>query len=154
MIELVVMYHCGMTGRETCWVPTPYKSLARKGQFIMMTLRLYTGGKVPHLLRSSTPYHLRTSRRHVSTMPRPYRFHVCANWQSAPPGYAPKKRSVPFAPGTAIGSWRDLVLTWPRHGFSKTPGEDFFYVQEVRAPEIRPCSTSSDTYSDAKPVGR
>jgi len=23
-------------------------------------------------------------------------------------------------------------------GFSKTPGEDFFYVQEVRASEIRP----------------
>lgn len=67
-------------------------------------------------------------------MPRPYRFHVCAQWLSAPPGHGLKKKSVPFPPETAIGTWRDLVLARPRRGFSKTPGEDFFYVQEVRAP--------------------
>ena len=98
----------------------------------MTTLRPYTSGKIPHLLRSSISRVLRTSRHHLSTMPRPYRFHVCANWQSAPGG---KQKSVPFPPDTAVGKWRDLVLTWPRPGFSKTPGEDFFYVQEVRAPE-------------------
>jgi protein phosphatase PTC7 len=65
-------------------------------------------------------------------MPRPYRFHVCANWLSAPPDHGIKKKSAPFPPDTAIGMWRDQVLTRPRRGFSKTPGEDFFYVQEVR----------------------
>jgi protein phosphatase PTC7 len=85
-------------------------------------------------------------------MPRPYRFHVCANWQSAP---GVKQRSAPFPPDTAVGKWRDLVLTWPRPGFSKTPGEDFFYVQEVRAPEVtRSRDISVDRYSDAKSVGR
>ncbi|KAH9966658.1 protein serine/threonine phosphatase 2C [Russula dissimulans] len=63
-------------------------------------------------------------------MPRPYRFHVCANWLAAPPEHGLKKRSTPFAADTAIGAWRDHVLTLPRPGFSKTPGEDFFYVQE------------------------
>ena len=66
-------------------------------------------------------------------MPRPYRFHVCANWQSAPAGYGGiKKKRVPFPADTPIGMWRDHVLTWPRRGFSATPGEDFFFVQEVR----------------------
>lgn len=47
------------------------------------------------------------------------------------------------------------MLAWPRPGFSKTPGEDFFYVQEVRATE-ETCSRgiSVDPYSDAKSVGR
>ncbi|KAI9466200.1 protein serine/threonine phosphatase 2C [Lactarius psammicola] len=67
-------------------------------------------------------------------MPRPYRFHVCANWLCAPPEHSMKKRSVPFPADSPIGIWRDLSLTWPRPGNSKTPGEDFFYVQEVRVP--------------------
>lgn len=62
---------------------------------------------------------------------RPYRFHVCANWLAAPPGHG-KKKSVPFPANSTIGMWRDHVLTRPRQGFSITPGEDFFFVQEVR----------------------
>jgi hypothetical protein len=78
---------------------------------------------------------LRTCRRTASTMPRPYTFHVCANWLSAPPEHGMRKRSVPFPADSPVGIWRDLSLTWPRPGGSKTPGEDFFYVQEVRVPE-------------------
>ncbi|KAI0306585.1 protein serine/threonine phosphatase 2C [Multifurca ochricompacta] len=66
----------------------------------------------------------------MSTMPRPYRFHVCANWLSAPPEHGAKRRNAPFPADGTIGVWRDLSLTWPRRGFSDTPGEDFFYVQE------------------------
>ena len=66
-------------------------------------------------------------------MQRPYRFHISANWLSAPPDYEIKKKSTPFPSDTAIGAWRDHVLTVPQRGFSETPGEDFFYVQEVRA---------------------
>ena len=66
-------------------------------------------------------------------MLRPYQFHVCANWLSAPPDDEIKKKCEPFPPYTAIGAWRDHVLTLPGPGFSKTPGEDFFYIQEVRA---------------------
>jgi hypothetical protein len=70
--------------------------------------------------------------RTMSTVPPPYRFHVCANWLSAPPGHGPKRRSVPFSPDSALGIWRDSSLSWPRPGLSRTPGEDFFYIQEVR----------------------
>ena len=97
----------------------------------MMTLRLRLSGKVFPIrpsFRSRVPP---TSRHKISTMPRPYRFHVCANWLAAPPDHGLKKRSTPFATSTVVGTWRDHVLTWPRPGFSKTPGEDFFYVQEV-----------------------
>ncbi|KAI9509374.1 phosphatase 2C-like domain-containing protein [Russula earlei] len=97
-----------------------------------MPLRSHVSGKVPTLRRPFTSRMLRTSHHNMSTMPRPYRFHVCANWLAAPPEHGLKKRTTPFAPDTAIGLWRDHVLTSPRRGFSKTPGEDFFYVQEMR----------------------
>ncbi|KAH9043247.1 phosphatase 2C-like domain-containing protein [Lactarius pseudohatsudake] len=101
-----------------------------------MLYQLKSTGRVPSL--SSRPISrassaLRTFRRTASTsMPRPYRFHVCANWLSAPPEHGMKKRGVPFPADSPVGIWRDLSLTWPRPGNSKTPGEDFFYVQEVR----------------------
>jgi len=97
----------------------------------MMALRLHRCVKVPPL--PPPLISLRASRRYLSTVPRPYQFHVCANWLSAPPEHGGlKKRSIPFPPDSPIGMWRDTVLTRPRHGFSKTPGEDFFYVQEMR----------------------
>ena len=80
-------------------------------------------------------------------MPRPYKFHVCANWLSAPPEHAPKKRSAPFPAESSIGLWRDRALTRPTRGFSRTPGEDFFYVQEVRAP---PGGLSSEFLNSAR----
>lgn len=97
-----------------------------------MLSQLKPTGRVPSL---SHPGVLRTFRRSASTMPRPYRFHVCANWLSAPPEHGMKKRGVPFPADSPVGIWRDLSLTWPRPGHSKTPGEDFFYVQEVRVRE-------------------
>ncbi|KAH9997285.1 protein serine/threonine phosphatase 2C [Russula vinacea] len=97
----------------------------------MMTLRLHVCRKVPPLPLPFIPHVLPTSR-HLSTVQRPYQFHVCANWLASPPGHGIKKKNAPFHPDTAIGTWRDEVLVRPRRGFSKTPGEDFFYVQEMR----------------------
>lgn len=96
-----------------------------------MALRSHVCRKVPPLSSSFISRVLFASR-HVSTMPRPYQFHICANWLSAPPGHGIKKKSAPFPPNSIIGAWRDHVLTLPRPGFSETPGEDFFYVQEMR----------------------
>jgi len=102
----------------------------------MITLRSHVCRKGPPLSFSFISRVL-PAPRHISTvgstMPRPYQFHICANWLSAPPGRGIKKKSAPFPPDSAVGAWRDHVLTLPRPGFSKTPGEDSFYIQEVRA---------------------
>ncbi|KAI0273621.1 phosphatase 2C-like domain-containing protein [Gloeopeniophorella convolvens] len=82
--------------------------------------------------KSSAMSAVRVVRRFASSMPRQYRFHVCANWAGAPPEHTMKKRGTPFPPDSPVGVWRDRSLTWPRSGFSKTPGEDFFFVQEMR----------------------
>ena|SRR5580658_10187693 len=120
----------------------------------MMALRSHVRWKVPTLSSSFIPRVL-CAPRHISTMPRPYQFHICANWLAAPPDNEIKKTSTPFLPDTAIGAWRDHVLNLPLPGFSPTPGEDFFYIQEVRALS---CSflayLNCLVYPDAKPVGR
>jgi hypothetical protein len=125
-MEVVIVTCPGMTGR----VHIPDQPSLNEGT--MMALRSHVcGKKLP--LSSSFISRVLFAPRHVSTMPRPYQFHVCANWLSAPPGHGIKKKSAPFPPDTAIGAWRNHVITLPRPGFSETPGEDFFYVQEVRA---------------------
>ncbi len=96
----------------------------------MITLRSHVYGKVP--LLSSFISRVLSVPRQISTIQRPYQFHIRPNWLSAPPGHGIKKKSKPFPPDTPVGMWRDHVLTLPEPGFSKTPGEDFFYVQEVR----------------------
>ena len=123
----------GMTGRgispgRTRYVFHLYSPL---NEGTTMALRSHVCRKVPPLSCSFISRVL-FAPRHISTMPRPYQFHICANWLAAPPGHGIKKKSAPFPPNTAIGAWKDHVLTLPRPGFSKTPGEDFFYVQEVR----------------------
>lgn len=97
----------------------------------MMALRSHVCGKVPPL-SSSFILRVLSAPRYISTIARPYQFHVCANWLSAPTGHGIKKKGVPFPPDSDIGAWIDHVLAQPRPGFSKTPGEDSFYVQEVR----------------------
>jgi hypothetical protein len=118
--------------RDTC-LPTTFGILFTPlSEGTMMALRSHVCRNVPPL-SSSFISRILSAPRHISTMPRPYQFHICANWLSAPPGHGIKKKSAPFPPNSAIGAWKDHVLTLPRPGFSKTPGEDFFYVQEVRA---------------------
>lgn len=133
-LKVVVLIGCSSASTGQL----PQKNYLHLSGTCSMLFRLQTTGRIP-LLSPPSIYSvssvLRTCRRTASTMPRPYRFHVCANWLSAPLEHGMRKRSVPFPADSPIGVWRDLSLTWPRPGGSRTPGEDFFYVQEVRVSE-------------------
>jgi protein phosphatase PTC7 len=75
--------------------------------------------------------------RFMSSLPRPYRFHVGASWAGKP--VHPRDKQVntkPFADNHPIALWRDHVLSRPNGGGGKHIGEDFFYVQEV-CPQTR-----------------
>ena len=72
------------------------------------------------------------SSRHLSTLPRPYKFHIGASWAGKPAERGRKPlATVPFTPDSPIGAWRDVTLSRPKAVSSKDAGEDFFYVQEV-----------------------
>jgi len=70
--------------------------------------------------------------RFMSSMPRPYTFHIGASWAGKPVD-AGRSPSVPFPPDSPIGSWRVHTLSRPEAVLSKDAGEDFFYVQEMRS---------------------
>lgn len=73
-----------------------------------------------------------SSSRHISTVPRPYKFHIGASWAGKPAERGRKPLdTVPFTPDSPIGAWRDATLSRPKSVASKDAGEDFFYVQEV-----------------------
>ncbi|KZP11994.1 hypothetical protein FIBSPDRAFT_898576 [Athelia psychrophila] len=74
-----------------------------------------------------------SSSRHISTVPRPYKFHIGASWAGKPAERGRKPLdTVPFTPDSPIGAWRDATLSRPKSVASKDAGEDFFYVQEMR----------------------
>ncbi|KAI0818611.1 protein serine/threonine phosphatase 2C [Irpex lacteus] len=67
----------------------------------------------------------------MSSLPRPYRFHVGASWAGKP--LNPRDRPVttkPFPKDHPVAAWRDHVLSRPNGINGKHIGEDFFYVQE------------------------
>ena len=69
----------------------------------------------------------------MSSLPRPYRFHVGASWAGKPAN--PRDRKVitaPFPKDHPVAVWRDHVLSRPNGINGKQIGEDFFYIQEVR----------------------
>ncbi|KAI0320103.1 phosphatase 2C-like domain-containing protein [Amylostereum chailletii] len=73
--------------------------------------------------------------RHASTnLPRPYRFHIGASWHAKPGDRAMRKVASPFPADHPIGKWRDESLTRGKGKGSPAvgPGEDFFYIQDVR----------------------
>ncbi|KDQ60840.1 hypothetical protein JAAARDRAFT_190980 [Jaapia argillacea MUCL 33604] len=72
-------------------------------------------------------------RRSISSLPRPYRFHIGISWAGKPENPRSKRVKQSFDSESSIGKWRDAVLQ--RHHKSSwgiDPGEDFFYVQEMR----------------------
>lgn len=69
--------------------------------------------------------------RNASSIPRPYKFHIGASWAGKPSEPGPKLLNVSYAADSAIGTWRDKVLSRPKTAVSKDAGEDFFYIQEV-----------------------
>jgi protein phosphatase PTC7 len=71
----------------------------------------------------------RPSSRSMSSLTRPYTFHIGASWVGKPvdPNKIPR---VPFPSDSLIGGWRDKTLLRSKVA-GNDAGEDFFYVQEV-----------------------
>jgi protein phosphatase PTC7 len=67
----------------------------------------------------------------MSTIPRPYTFHIGASW-AGKTGESSKVKKVPFPSDGVVGAWRDRTLSRPKMVKSDDAGEDFFYIQEVR----------------------
>lgn len=71
--------------------------------------------------------------RSVSSLPRPYRFHVGASWAGKPPDpQARRIKTKPFRADSEVGRWRDQLLSEYHSAVGSHVGEDFFYVQEMR----------------------
>ncbi|KAI0831284.1 protein serine/threonine phosphatase 2C [Trametes gibbosa] len=82
--------------------------------------------------RASSSKHLKQFRNY-SSFSRPYRFHVGASWAGKPHDpREPRVKTSPFSPDTAIGQWRDLMLSRPNAPGGTDIGEDFFYIQDMR----------------------
>ncbi|KAK7054907.1 Protein phosphatase 2C 7 [Paramarasmius palmivorus] len=80
---------------------------------------------------------LRRPRLPSSTsVSRPYRFHIAASWAGKPDAarMGEEMHKVPFSSDSVIGRWRDNTLQRhkSKHAWAKDPGEDFFFVQEMR----------------------
>ena len=84
-----------------------------------------------------------TSRapRSISSVARPYAFHIGVAWAGKMADLHERRSCVPFSPDSPIGMWRDRILSEHTIPASqrpkKDPGEDFFYVQEVQVPLCR-----------------
>ncbi|KZT11357.1 protein serine/threonine phosphatase 2C [Laetiporus sulphureus 93-53] len=69
----------------------------------------------------------------MSSLPRPYRFHVGANWAGKPPEPQTRRfKTKPFPPESEIGHWRDEIMSKYHSSTGTHIGEDFFYVQDMR----------------------
>ncbi|KAG7092450.1 hypothetical protein E1B28_008804 [Marasmius oreades] len=81
------------------------------------------------------PHHLPQT---PNTPTRPYRFHIAASWAGKPETARTGEEtiSVPFAPESVIGRWRDQTLQNEgrerKRWLARDAGEDFFFVQEMR----------------------
>ncbi|KAI0699720.1 protein serine/threonine phosphatase 2C [Cytidiella melzeri] len=75
----------------------------------------------------------RIHSRPMSSLPRPYRFHIGASW--AGKAVDPRGRQLntkPLGKDHPVAIWREHVLSRPNGGGGKHIGEDFFYIQEMR----------------------
>jgi hypothetical protein len=72
------------------------------------------------------------SFRLMSSLARPYRFHMGASWMGKPSAPNETRLNVPFPPQSHIGKWRDQVLSRMKESSRRDAGEDFLYIQEVR----------------------
>ncbi|KAF8910939.1 hypothetical protein CPB84DRAFT_1762936, partial [Gymnopilus junonius] len=103
-----------------------------------------------HILRRARTYssqprfnstHVHSSHNTPAALPpRPYTFHIGASWAGKPDYDTPELKKVPFSPDTLIGSWRDRTLSRNSKGKvgkqALEPGEDFFFIQDVRVPAL------------------
>jgi len=74
----------------------------------------------------------RIQNQGLSTVTRPYTFHIGVSWAGKPHRNPGSGYKIPFPSDGLIGSWRDQTLARPKAIKSTDAGEDFFFVQEVR----------------------
>jgi len=74
----------------------------------------------------------RMQNQRLSTVTRPYAFHIGVSWAGKPHQTSDSGFKIPFPSDGLIGSWRDQTLARPKAIKSTDAGEDFFFVQEVR----------------------
>jgi len=74
----------------------------------------------------------RIQNQRLSTVTRPYTFHIGVSWAGKPHRNPDSGFKIPFPSDGLIGSWRDQTLARPKAIKSTDAGEDFFFVQEVR----------------------
>ncbi|KZT26207.1 protein serine/threonine phosphatase 2C [Neolentinus lepideus HHB14362 ss-1] len=85
------------------------------------------------LKRTRLIQHKHSSWRTISTLLRPYRFHIGASWAGKPRDPRVKRVKSVFPPDSIILKWKDEQLArLHKFTWNKDPGEDFFYVQEMR----------------------
>ncbi|KAL1669191.1 phosphatase 2C-like domain-containing protein [Schizophyllum commune] len=82
----------------------------------------------------------RIARYSTVASEHPYVFHIGAAWNAKPsdPSHKrPPPQTVPFAPDSPIGKWRDETLKWPRFvRTTRDAGEDFFCVQAMKCDSV------------------
>ncbi|KAH9951240.1 protein serine/threonine phosphatase 2C [Amylocystis lapponica] len=89
----------------------------------------------PNVSRLPKPYSvIKPHSRSVSSLPRPYRFHIGASYAGKPPDPQSRRlKTKSFAPDSEIGRWRDKTLAkYESAAADDHIGEDFFYVQDMR----------------------
>lgn len=100
-------------------------------RFAISLLHLHKHKPIRH-----APSKFTFTRNSSVVAPRPYTFHIGANWAGKleQPGQQPK---VPFPAEGLIGSWRDKTLAKEKDKTTRDPGEDFFFVQQVISPSTQ-----------------
>ncbi|KAG2020292.1 hypothetical protein CC2G_005650 [Coprinopsis cinerea AmutBmut pab1-1] len=88
----------------------------------------YNSARARQILRKSANSHVRC---YAVAAARPYTFHIGASWAGKTEDPVIAATKVPFPSDTLIGSWRNKMLSRPKHVRSKDAGEDFFFVQEL-----------------------
>lgn len=85
--------------------------------------KMYRPAFVREICRRSRP-------RSLSSVARPYTFHIGASWAGKPKGGA--LLHAPWPADGLIGAWRDHTLARSHTPKARDAGEDFFFIQEVR----------------------
>ncbi|KAF9227935.1 protein serine/threonine phosphatase 2C [Gyrodon lividus] len=73
-----------------------------------------------------------STQRFVSTVSRPYKFHIGVSWAAKPPDPKVTRFHASFSADTPLGKWRDKMLAHSKSSAGKDAGEDFFYHTEMR----------------------
>lgn len=122
--------------------PSSRMTIRRSSSALQLTKRKC----IPLLPSTSMSRRVRPSpiviKRSVSSVPRPYQFHIGASWAAKPPDPLPLRVNVPFSSDTTVGRWRDEMLGKWKNVKSPNAGEDFFFVSRVRLGRSARCGST------------